>query len=51
MLSVFFLDFFDDFLGVSETEPDGESSEAPSLLQEGKIEQWNSKKGKCIPNM
>lgn len=42
MLSVFFLDFFDDFLGVSETEPDGESSETPSLLQEGNIEQWNS---------
>lgn len=35
---MFFLDFFDDFLGVSETEPDGESLgvedvEAPSLLK------------------
>lgn len=33
MLSLLFFDFFDDFLGVSESEPDGESLGVTSLLQ------------------
>lgn len=36
MLSVFFLDFFEVFLGVSETEPAGELLLEPSLLQDGR---------------
>lgn len=32
MLSVFFLDFLEDFFGVSETEPDGEDEAEPDLL-------------------
>lgn len=32
MLSVFFLAFFEDFFGVSETEPDGEVAAESDLL-------------------
>lgn len=39
-----FLDFFDDFLGESETEPDGESLRVPSLLQHGESQTINSKR-------
>lgn len=34
MLSLLFFDFFDDFLGVSESEPAGESLGVTSLLQQ-----------------
>lgn len=33
MLSLLFFDFFDDFLGVSESEPDGDCLGVASLLQ------------------
>lgn len=33
MLSLLFFDFFDDFLGASDTEPDGECLGVASLLQ------------------
>lgn len=48
MLSVFFLAFFEDFFGVSETEPDGEFVavlvlEPPSLLKKVREQTFNSR--------